>query len=155
MRNPNARQWLDIANIYAGIMSGCTKVTVGSLIVKDRRVMGIGANRSFPDLCKYRGCLRVEKYGNNDKTHRSPADCRALHSEVDAICNSEGDLHGATIYVTRYPCESCARAIVSAGIKTVYYGRQQEVSEETKQILEDGGVSTVWVKEWDAPDVRN
>lgn len=147
--------WLDIANTYAGKMSGCVKVSVGSIIVKDNCIVGLGANRSFPDLCKARGCLRIEKYGNNDKTHRSPADCRALHSEIDAICSAREDLSGSTIYVTRYPCEACARAIVAAGITSVVYGRQQKISEETEQIFADGHVHVLWYKSWDAPDVRN
>lgn len=146
---------LNIANIYARVMSGCTKVTVGAVIVKHGRIVSFGANRAVPDLCKTRGCLRVEKYGDNDKTHRSPADCRAIHSEVDAICNAREDLKGATIFVTRYPCEACARAIVSAGISRVVYGRQQSISEETAHIFEDAGVDVVWNKDWDAPDVRN
>lgn len=147
--------WLDMANIYAGIMSGCTKVTVGAVIVKHGRAVSFGANRAIPDLCKYRGCLRIEKYGENDKTHRSPADCRAIHSEVDAICGAREDLAGATIFITRYPCEACARAIVSAGITWVVYGRQQKISEETQRIFEDFGVTVIWEKDWDAPDVRN
>lgn len=149
------KDWLDIADHYAKTASGCTKVQVGSVIVKNGNIVSFGANRTFPDLCKARGCLRVEKYGNNDKTHRGPSDCRALHSEVDAICNAPVYLTGATIFVTRYPCEACARAIASAGIKEVVYGRNQKISEETEAIFERYGIDVVWVKEWDAPDAYN
>lgn len=154
---PNRHMWLDLANTYANSMSGCRKVSVGSVIVggSERKILGVGANRSIPDLCKCRGCLREEKYGNNDKTHRNPADCRAIHSEVDAICRASGDLQGATIFVTRYPCEACARAIVAAGISHVVYGRQQKISEDTAHIFEDAHVDVIWEKGWDAPDVRN
>lgn len=157
VRKPNWNLWLDIADLYAKTMTGCKKVHVGSIIVSDdnRTILGIGANRAFPDLCKCRECLRVEKYGDNDKTHRGPADCRALHSEVDAICNSISSVKGATIFVTRYPCEACARAIVAAGIREVVYGRQQKITEETQRIFDDAGVSVVWFKEWSAPDVEN
>lgn len=155
MRTLTWAEWLDVADKYAAISSGCTKVAVGSVIVKDNMVIGLGANRSFPDLCKTRGCLRVEKYGDNDKTHRYPSDCRALHSEIDAICSASTNVKGATILVTRYPCEACARAIVAAGIKEVIYGRQQEISDETKAIFNEGKVSVVWLKSWDAPDTTN
>lgn len=157
MRIPNRYMWLDLANAYANKMSGCRKVSVGSVIVDSvkQKILGVGANRSIPDLCKCRGCLREEKYGNNDKTHRNPGDCRAIHSEVDAICRSSGDLHGATIFITRYPCEGCARAIVAAGISDVVYGRQQKISEETARIFEEGHVDVTWEKGWDVPDVRN
>ena len=146
---------LNAANDYALAHSGCTKVAVGSAIVKRKRIITLGANRSVPDLCKTRGCLRIEKYGDNDKTHRAPGDCRAIHSEIDAICSAGCSLQGATIYVTRYPCEGCARAIVSAGIKRVVYGRQQCISDETQKIFEDAGVVVTWVTGWDAPDAVN
>lgn len=148
---------MDMANLYAKRMSGCTKVSVGSVIVNGARdrIISFGANRAIPDLCKYRGCLRVEKYGNNDKTHRSPADCRAIHSEVDAIACAGCDLHGATILVTRYPCEACARAIVASGIREVVYGRDQKISEDTEQIFSDAGIRVTWLKAWTAPDAKN
>lgn len=154
MRTPNWKQYLDIADLYAQIMSGCTKVQVGSLIIKDRRIVSIGANRAEPDLCRYRGCLRVEKYGDNDKTHRAPEDCRAIHSELDAICSATTDINGATIVITRYPCEGCARAIVAAGISAVVFGRTQPISKETERIFESNHVSVTWIKDWIAPDVR-
>lgn len=146
---------LFLADTYANMVSGCTKVSVGSAIVKDGRIVSLGANRCIPNLCKVRGCLRVEKYGNNDKEHRNPGDCRAIHSEIDAICRAQCNIMGSEIYITRYPCESCARAIVAAGIKTVWYGRGQKISEETARIFESGDVNVYWVKDWDAPDATN
>ena len=50
---------------------------------------------------------------------------RAIHAEMHAIINASrigGDaLVGGKLYVTTYPCHSCARHIVVAGIKEVYY----------------------------------
>lgn len=136
--------WLSLASDYAKRMSGCLKVQVGSVIVKDNKLLAFGANRTIPNLCKTsRGCLRVEKFGENDKTHRNPEDCRAIHSEIDAICNSQVDLSGATIYVTRYPCEACAKAIIASGISRVIYGRETKVSEQTCWMLEDAGVEVI------------
>ena len=145
--------WLILANSYSALNSGCKKVTVGSAIVKHGKLLALGANKTFPVSCRDHGCLRIEKYGENSKLHRNPEDCRAVHSEIDAICSSKTDLYGATIYVTRYPCEACARAIVDAGIKRVVYGRQQEISEETYNIFKAGKVLVYHEKEWDAPDV--
>lgn len=136
--------YLDLAGRYAKEKSGCTKVSVGSCIVKDGVIVALGANRTMPDLCKTRGCLRVEKYGTNSKEHRNHEDCRAIHSEFDAIGNAARNgvsLQGATIYVTRYPCEGCARLIITAGIKTVIYGRNQQVSDMTRQMFESAGVT--------------
>lgn len=149
--------YLSMAQAYADMFSGCTKVAVGSVIVQNHSdgVLIFGANRTVPNLCKLRGCLRLEKYGDKSKEHRSPADCRALHSEIDAItaaANIGISTHGSTIYVTRYPCEACARAIVKAGIKDVYYGRNECISEETSRIFDNAEVRYWHVVGWTAPD---
>lgn len=154
VRGLSGNNFLDLANTYAKVVSGCLKVQVGAIIVnKEGGIVSFGANRTFPSLCKYRGCMRVEKYGENSKLHRNPEDCRALHSEIDAICNSRECLYGATIYVTRYPCEACARAVAAAGIATVIYGREQKISEETERILADAHIDVIWKKDWTEEDV--
>ena len=44
------------------------------------------------------------------------------HSELNAILNSPNhDLRGSRMYVTLFPCNECAKAIIQAGIKTVVY----------------------------------
>ena len=148
--------YLNIAHSNAEKYSGCCKVKVGSIILtKDRQLMVAGVNRGLGYDCIKDGCRRIKLYGDASKDHRLPSDCNSIHSEIDAISNAakEGiELCGATIYVTRYPCEACARAIVQAGIKTVYYGREQEISEYTKQIFEAGGVKHYHVSDWTAPD---
>lgn len=146
-----SKGWIDLAQKYADAMSGCNKVAVGSVIVKDGRMVSFGANRAVPDLCQARGCLRKERYGDDSKAHRDPADCRAIHSEIDAICSAAKAgtiIDGSAIYVTRYPCESCAKAIIASGIKTVYYGGTAQVSEDTEHMLDLYGVDLIWVKDY-------
>lgn len=50
---------------------------------------------------------------------------RAVHAEMDAIISvaraNKTGLDGATLYCTTFPCHSCARHIVAAGIKRVVY----------------------------------
>ena len=44
------------------------------------------------------------------------------HSEMNAILNYRGgSLEGTKLYVTLFPCNECAKAIIQAGIKTVVY----------------------------------
>ena len=44
------------------------------------------------------------------------------HSELNAILNYRGgSLEGATLYVSLFPCNECAKAIIQAGIKRVIY----------------------------------
>jgi deoxycytidylate deaminase len=50
---------------------------------------------------------------------------RSIHAEMHALLSAlrqEGDrVHGGTMYVTTYPCHSCARHIIAAGISKVIF----------------------------------
>ena len=49
-----------------------------------------------------------------------------VHSELNAILNYRGgSLEGAKLYVTLFPCNECAKAIIQAGIKTVVYDQDK------------------------------
>ena len=54
-----------------------------------------------------------------------PLDTKYLyvtHSELNAILNYRGgSLEGAKLYVSLFPCNECAKAIIQAGIKTIVY----------------------------------
>lgn len=146
-----ALMYLKMAGDYAKENTGCTKVSVGSCILTMGGAIILGANRVAGNRCKVDGCFRIAKYGDNAKTHRNPDDCLAIHSEIDAISKAarEGiSLANATIFVTRYPCEACARAIVMAGIKRVVFGRNQDISEMTKQIFCSADVEWYRVPEY-------
>ncbi|RMH42021.1 MAG: deoxycytidylate deaminase [Gammaproteobacteria bacterium] len=57
---------------------------------------------------------------------------RAIHAEMEAILscarNGNKSLVGGTLYTTTFPCHNCARHIVAAGIKKVYYVEPYEKS---------------------------
>lgn len=153
--DPIVQNILTQAHEYACMHSGCSKVKVGSVIINSRGEYSKGCNRGIGYDCIKDGCRRVKLYGENSKEHRLPSDCNSIHSEVDAIGKAAKKgicTAGAAIYVTRYPCESCARAIVAAGISTVYYGRSQKISEYTKDILNSAGIKVYHVESWSADD---
>lgn len=147
-KNMKSEDYLDMAHLYAIKMSGCRKVAVGSVIVKDDRMIAFGANRAVPNLCETRGCYRVEKYGNDSKSHRNPEDCRAIHSEICALSTLRESAAGATIFVTRYPCEGCAKAIVAAGIKEVVYGGTTQISRMTQDMFDEFDIRCIWLPDW-------
>lgn len=157
MRVIKDSEFLKIASLYSAEVGGCSKVRVGSIIAKNNNILSIGANRTMPRLCNtIKGCLRVSKYGDNSKAHRNPDDCRSIHSEIDAICKAASSgvsITEATIYITRYPCEACARAIISSGITTVVYGREQKISEQTHDMFDEYGVEVIHVANYKEEDV--
>lgn len=43
------------------------------------------------------------------------------HAELNAILNSTASLKGCTLFVTLFPCNECAKAIIQSGIRHVVY----------------------------------
>ncbi|TDT82039.1 anti-phage dCTP deaminase [Pseudodesulfovibrio indicus] len=50
---------------------------------------------------------------------------RAIHAEMEALLSAartaKAGISGGTIYVTTYPCENCAKHLITAGIKKIVY----------------------------------
>ena len=54
-----------------------------------------------------------------------PLDTKYLyvcHAELNAILNATQNLKNTTLYVTLFPCNECAKAIIQKGIKKIVYG---------------------------------
>ena len=52
------------------------------------------------------------------------------HAELNAILNrSSGSLEGAKLYVTLFPCNECAKAIIQSGIKEIVYMSDKYASQ--------------------------
>ena len=70
-----------------------------------------------------------------------------LCAELNAILNAQGrSLNGASIYVTLFPCNQCAKAIIQAGIREVVYLYDKYTGEETntaaKRLFSAVGIQT-------------
>lgn len=171
----NYHALLNLAQKYADLYSTCTKVAVGSLLVDksyldsfESKIFDVSSASDYiPGIygcnssavselsCKKIGCLRMEKYGEQHKSHRNPEDCRAVHSEIDVISRSASlgiKTSEKAIIVTRYPCESCAKAIIRAKIPVVVYGREQKISEQTETMFRLAGVVVIHVSDWTYED---
>ena len=90
---------------------------VGACIVSnDNKILSMGYN-GFPSGCSD-DAFPWAREGE-------PLDNKYLyttHSELNAILNYRGgSLEGAKLYVSLFPCNECAKAIIQAGIKTVVY----------------------------------
>ena len=69
-----------------------------------------------------------------------------VHAEMNAIFNSPRPVNDCTIFVTLFPCNECAKAIIQSGIKEVVYESDKyhddEVFVASRKLLEGGGVKT-------------
>ena len=70
-----------------------------------------------------------------------------VHAELNAILNSIQDLHGCTLYVSLFPCNECAKAIIQAGISCVVYESDKYDGTEgniaSKRMFHEAGVKLV------------
>lgn len=155
-----AKDILTLADNYAKQRSTCKKTAVGCYIVHEsehRVVFAKGCNNSEVS-CKEEGCLREQQFGNNSKKHRVVCRCYGNHAEQDALKKAAHyDLRGDTVFVTRYPCDDCAKAIVKAGIKLVVYGREFPISANAEEMFKIAGVEVIHLADWncDENDTNN
>lgn len=106
-------QYMRMAKIWSE-NSYATKLQVGSIIVKDCRIISDGYNGTpagFKNVCE----------DENGKTYPW-----VLHAEANAItklAKSHNDSVGGTLYVTHAPCIDCAKLIIQARITRVVFGK--------------------------------
>ena len=117
-------------SILSGMRSKDPSTQVGACIVsEDHRILSMGYN-GMPT-----GCSDDELPW--DRTADDPLDTKYLyvcHAELNAILNHAGpSLRGATIYVSLFPCNNCAKAIIQSGIKEVVY--QDDKYADTPDVI--------------------
>ena len=105
--------------ILSGMRSKDPHTQVGACIVSaDNKILSMGYN-GLPIGCSDDEFPWVRE-GDDPLETKYPY---TTHSELNAILNYRGgSLEGAKLYVTLFPCNECAKAIIQAGIKTVVYG---------------------------------
>ena len=101
----------------SGMRSKDPHTQVGACIVsQDNKILSMGYN-GFPIGCSD-DAFPWEREGEGAENQ----DFYTTHSELNAILNYRGgSLDGAKLYVTLFPCNECAKAIIQAGIRTVIY----------------------------------
>ena len=103
--------------ILAGMRSKDPNSQVGACIVSsDNKILSMGYN-GFP-----RGCSDDEFPWAREGDSMDTKYLYVVHSELNAILNYRGgSLEGAKLYVSLFPCNECAKAIIQSGIKEVIY----------------------------------
>ena len=101
----------------SGMRSKDPNTQVGACIVsEEHKILSMGYN-GFPT-----GCSDDDFPWAREGEPLENKYFYTTHSELNAILNYRGgSLEGATMYVTLFPCNECAKAIIQAGIKTVIY----------------------------------
>lgn len=118
MKN-NAISWRDYFMGLAKLSSLRSKdpnTKVGACIVDDdNKVVSIGYN-GFPI-----GCNDDEFPWIREGEFLDTKYPYVVHAELNAILNSTRSVKGTTLYVSLFPCNECAKAIIQSGIKKIIY----------------------------------
>ena len=126
-----------------GARGTCDRGRVGSVIVKDKRLVTTGYVGA-PSGCK--SCddigheMNTVDYGNGD-VHRHCV--RTAHAETNAIIQAARfgiSTNGATLYCMMTPCYACAKNIINAGIVRVVSEKDYHAGKRTKEVLKEAKV---------------
>jgi cytosine/creatinine deaminase len=95
-------------------------IPIGSVLVKDGKIVGRGHNKRVQD--------------NDPMTH----------AEIDCLRNAGriGSYKGTVLYSTLMPCYLCAGAVVQFGIKKVYAG-ESKTFPGARAFMESHGVEVI------------
>jgi dCMP deaminase len=142
MKRENYISWdqyfMGVAELSA-MRSKDPSTQVGACIVNDRRrIIGIGYN-GFPY-----GVDDDQFPWENDKEWLNTKYPYVVHAEPNAILNATVPLDDATLYVTLFPCNECAKLIIQSGIKEVVYlsdkYHEQDMFKASRRMFESAGV---------------
>lgn len=165
MRMKNKHKlFIDMAALVSG-QSTCCRLQVGAVLVKEGRVISIGFN-GVPSGQAHCEDLFREEYEREYKTaypafedfiksphfkevHGKFSNDNELHAEQNAILFAAKNgiqTAGADLYITLSPCINCAKVIITAGIKKVYYKELYDRSTEGVNFLTKNNIECVHLK---------
>ena len=127
--------------VLSGMRSKDPNTQVGACIVsEDHKILSMGYN-GFPT-----GCSDDEFPWEREGEPLENKYFYTTHSELNAILNYRGgSLEGASIYVTLFPCNECAKAIIQSGIREVVYDSDKYADTAgvmaSKKMLRAAGVT--------------
>lgn len=140
--------------MLAAFRSPDPNTQVGCVIVKNKRIVGMGYN-GYP--------IGVEPFTWNRDPNADFMDSKynfVVHSEVNAVLNtSREDAMGSTAYMTLFPCNHCAGIMISAGVKEIIYLDDKyhdvDFSKAARKLLRaakvlfkqyDGALDKLWIE---------
>ena len=113
---------------------------VGACVVNNQnRIVTMGYN-GLPNGCDDDMCPWDKRTGSLEETKYA----YVAHAELNAILNHRGSVENCILYVTLFPCNECAKAIIQSGIKKIVYledkynGTPENIA--SKKLLDAAGI---------------
>ena len=120
--------------------STCKRLSVGAVLVRDRRIIGSG----------YNGAVSGDEHCIDSECYLRDGHCvRTIHAEMNALlqCAKFGtSTDGAVVYVTDFPCLQCTKSLLQAGIKQINYLRNYHNDEYAMELIKLKNVKLQQIK---------
>jgi len=135
--------FMQIANLVA-TRSTCLRRQVGAVLVKNNRILATGYNGAPSKLehCYSIGCVRKKERIPSGEKHEL---CRAVHAEQNVIiqCAKYGiSTQDSILYCTHFPCVICAKMLINAEIKKIFYKNSYQ-DPLSKNILKEAQIEII------------
>jgi len=86
---------------------------------------------------------------NNQKNWLETKYPYVVHAEANAIIHARQACHGFSLYTTLFPCCECAKLIIQAGIKQIFYSSDKHNKKEevmaAKRMLKDATIEYILI----------
>lgn len=133
-------QYFMLQAILLSMRSTCQRLSVGAILVRDRRIIAGG----------YNGAVSGDAHCIDVGCHLENNHCvKTIHAEMNALlqCAKFGiATDGAEVYVTDFPCLQCTKSLLQAGIKKIYYCRNYHNNDYALSLMELKGVAVEQVQ---------
>ncbi len=129
-----------------GHMTRCLRREVGAIFVRDDIAISEGYNgppRGSPHCKDLGGCVRAKR---NVPSGERQELCRGGHAESNGVANAAFNgisLKGATCYVTTFPCVTCTKILINAGVTTIVYNSSYNDELSAEMIEESPRIDAV------------
>jgi len=128
---------------FIGSRGTCDRGRSGCVIVRDKRVVSTGYVGSPPGLPHCNEVGHDMSTLINDDGTKSLHCIRTAHAEQNAIAQAARfgiSIDGGTLYNKMTPCYTCAKSIITAGIKRVVSKKDYHTSKKSKEIFKKAGI---------------
>ena len=108
---PNWNEYFKEISQVTSKRSPCERLKVGCVLVKENRIISQGYNGFLPGF-------------PHESIVRNNHEQATIHAEQNALCDCAKrgvSCNESIAYITHYPCIICARLLLAAGIKQIYY----------------------------------